>query len=719
VPPGTYEIGEMRAPRGYHFSDGTFAVTISGSETETRSRRHAAMPLLRIKTTDAADAPLTGSCWKVIPAGQNEGGWNQCDDDDLATDGTTTMLELDPGPYELIHLTAPDGIDRIDDTTFTMGEADTTLTFKLEPAIAPHAVIAPAIQGAASVGSELSGDRGTWTGSEEIDYFVAWQRCDTTGSSCTELGDHDLSYTIAAEDAGHALRLRVSARNDGGRETAYSPLLRVTDLRAPEMTAPPEVTGSIRLRQRLTAAPGTWTNAPAFAYQWQRCLDSCQDITGATGATYTTGHADADRRMRVIVTASNDAGSASATSAATEPIDDDPYLSERPRIFGTANPGEVLDAGPGHWVSHYGSLQFVYRWLRCEAAAPDTCTPLGYGEHYRVSYADEGHRLRVEVTGTDAGGSATGLSNPTWVVPTLRPINTSPPSIRGTLRLGETLQGHVGTWTSGDGSRMRLTFSWQRCEADGTQCATIPGQPDDIRAARYTLTRADVGHTLRVQVRGVNASGERYAYSALTDVLHLQPPRNLEAPTIRGTIRLGDTLGGHIGRWEWPAPRGTRFSFQWQRCAADGSGCANIAGADDSTYTLTRADVGHRVRVQVRAASAEGDTYAHSALSDVLELRPPVNVSPPAIHPGTLRVGRTLGLHVGRWQSWQPTLRYSYGWQRCDAAGQNCRAIDDADRTQYRITFADIGRTLRVVVYATSVDGFGWAQSAPTGVIAP
>src|SRR5258708_39706054 len=87
-------------------------------------------------------------------------------------------------------------------------------------------------------------------------------------------------------------------------------------------------------------------------------------------------------------------------------------------------------------------------------------------------------------------------------------------------------------------------------------------------------------------------------------------PRNTSIPTITGTAREGNTLTAHNGGW---ANSPTSFAYQWQRCAPDGSGCADIAGATKQTYTLASADVDHTVRVRVTASNADGQAAANSA----------------------------------------------------------------------------------------------------------
>lgn len=97
----------------------------------------------------------------------------------------------------------------------------------------------------------------------------------------------------------------------------------------PRISHPPKVTGTATIFARLTASPGGWratggkltTPGPSkFAYQWQRCevrSRRCVNIGSASGVFYDTQPADVGWRLRVRVTATNPAGSASGSSAHT------------------------------------------------------------------------------------------------------------------------------------------------------------------------------------------------------------------------------------------------------------------------------------------------------------------------------------------------------------------------------------------------------------------
>jgi hypothetical protein len=92
---------------------------------------------------------------------------------------------------------------------------------------------------------------------------------------------------------------------------------------APVNTSLPTISGTAQQGHKLTAVNGLWSGSPTptFGYQWQRCNakgKSCKAISKQTNNTYTATTADVGSRLEVIVTATNLAGSANATSAATK-----------------------------------------------------------------------------------------------------------------------------------------------------------------------------------------------------------------------------------------------------------------------------------------------------------------------------------------------------------------------------------------------------------------
>jgi len=183
------------------------------------------------------------------------------------------------------------------------------------------------------------------------------------------------------------------------------------------------------------------------------------------------------------------------------------------------------------------------------------------------------------------------------------PNNTSPPTITGTAREGNTLTAHNGSWANAPTS---FTYQWQRCGADGTGCADITGATNQT----YTLTSADADHTVRVQVTAKNADGQSTANSAPTDVVSSRSaPVNTGKPTISGTPRVGEELTASNGTWTGGA---TSFTYQWQRCTSSTT-CANVDGATARTYGVRSADVGNTLRVAVTAHNSSGSTATASS----------------------------------------------------------------------------------------------------------
>jgi hypothetical protein len=88
----------------------------------------------------------------------------------------------------------------------------------------------------------------------------------------------------------------------------------------PANTLLPSISGIAVEDGTLTALPGTWSGAPSFTYQWQHNDGGWANISGATNATYVVADTYIGEPLRVVVTATNTAGSASANSAPTADV---------------------------------------------------------------------------------------------------------------------------------------------------------------------------------------------------------------------------------------------------------------------------------------------------------------------------------------------------------------------------------------------------------------
>jgi hypothetical protein len=72
----------------------------------------------------------------------------------------------------------------------------------------------PSISGTLETGSVVTASPGTWTGSPAAMYTYQWERCDSSGASCIDIGSATAStYALVGADGGMTIRVRVTASN--------------------------------------------------------------------------------------------------------------------------------------------------------------------------------------------------------------------------------------------------------------------------------------------------------------------------------------------------------------------------------------------------------------------------------------------------------------------------------------------------------------------------
>ena len=126
------------------------------------------------------------------------------------------------------------------DTTYAIGKADGGHTIKARVSatnlagttaeLSNHTAVVlarpasthrPRISGKAKSGNTLKANAGTWSGSPSFAY--QWLRCTATGARCVAIHRAGKSsYRVTRHDAGHRLRVRVTARNRAGNTVAIS-----------------------------------------------------------------------------------------------------------------------------------------------------------------------------------------------------------------------------------------------------------------------------------------------------------------------------------------------------------------------------------------------------------------------------------------------------------------------------------------------------------------
>ena len=94
---------------------------------------------------------------------------------------------------------------------------------------------------------------------------------------------------------------------------------------------------------------------------------------------------------------------------------------------------------------------------------------------------------------------------------------------------------------------------------------------------------------------------------SLTATAQAGAVRNVRPPSITGDAEQGRQLEARPGHWRG-ATRQRRY--QWSRCTAGRARCRALIGATKPTRSVARGDIGHRLRVTVRAHARAGRWHA-------------------------------------------------------------------------------------------------------------
>jgi hypothetical protein len=342
---------------------------------------------------------------------------------------------------------------------------------------------------------------------------------------------------------------------------------------APANTSAPVISGIPGVGQTLTSTTGTWTGTPGptFSYQWKRGVTN----VGTNANTYSPVSGDIASNITCVVTATNTAGSANATSNAIGPIVALPVNSVAPVISGTATVGQLLSSTGGTWT---GEDSLAYQW-KANSVAISGAT----GSTYTLAIAQAGASITCTVTATNTGGTTSATSN------ALSPVNASPvvsvaPSISGTTTAGQVLSVSNGTWL-GYPASYSYAYQWKE---DG---ANISG----ATSSTYTLQTAQAAKTITCTVTATNSTGSTPATTSGVGPVSSSPVNSV-LPAITGITQVAETLTCSTGTWyAYPVPT---YTYQWK---ADG---VDISGATSSTYVLTASEEGDTITCVVTATSA-------------------------------------------------------------------------------------------------------------------
>ena len=268
---------------------------------------------------------------------------------------------------------------------------------------------APTITGTARVGETLTADTTGISDDDGLDnaaFAYQWLAAAAEINGATAA-----TYTLADDDAGKAIKVRVSFTDDAGNDEQLTSAATSAVAAAPPppntpATGAPTITGTAQVGETLTAdttgiSDDDGLDNATFAYQW---LADNAEINGANASTYTLADADAGKAIKVKVSFTDDAGndeqltSAATSAVAAAPPPPNIPATGVPTITGAVQVGETLTANTAGISDDDGLVNaaFAYQWLADDAeingATASSYTPVA---------ADAGKAIKVRVSFTD------------------------------------------------------------------------------------------------------------------------------------------------------------------------------------------------------------------------------------------------------------------------------------------------------------------------------
>ena len=555
---------------------------------------------------------------------------------------------------------------------------------------------APTISGTAQVGETLTADTSGIAdadGLSNVQYEYQWIADDADISGAT-----NATYTLAAEDEGKAIKVRVSFTDDAGNEEELTSGATDAVTAAPQPNSPatgaPTITGTAQVGEALTADTSGIADADGlsnvqYEYQW---LADDTDISGATASTYTLVAADEGKAIQVKVSFTDDGGnSETLTSAGTDAVlassqaDSEDESSLRSYITVVVAEDTSDPDNP--------QTDFTITW-----SDTDTCST-GYNAYLNV---EPGNRPGHETPGyqLDLGSSASDGAL----------ITKSLLGVQGSVE-GFNVELYCGTYGSG-----RLVSTVEIPMAYGRPMPeTYSSEPplNALSVSHGTLTPAFNSHTFRYAVPDVANADTRITITAIPKTGYAIEP--LESS--------GGRVGKIIAEARRPGGPASGLSSDCRRSHSDALGqLIELTDADPDTpgFQVDLYDGENHVYVSVYPIAycildtgyALAITRAEGSVSLPRPNRPAIGA--PTIS-GAPLVGRTLNTHTSeiRDRDGLSNATFKYQWLADDAD------ISEATNATYTLADADEGKAIKVEVSFTDDAGNGETlTSAATDAVA-
>jgi len=326
--------------------------------------------------------------------------------------------------------------------------------------------------------------------------------------------------TTSVSDGQHTLKVSVE---DAAQNSSVVYDSTITTQNAPADSSLPTILapGQLVTGAALSTHPGSWS-APngagsiSYAYQWEDCDtqgNNCQTIPAAESATYTPAPSDVGHTLRVLVTASDKDGQASATSAPTSTI-----LASQGSLGAPPGTGTGTGTGTGGVLGTSSTASPAIGTPNGRTASENAQLHLGIGPTIKRAYPHRALRLTGRLLDAQAN-----------------------PITDATLNIVQQIAG----------SNQTQTIAHAHTRTDGTFAVRVPAGPSRLIEITYQAFSADTSYAAQAQIQETVSAGVQ---------LNITPRRTSPNGTIilTGTVQgpvpkrgtIVDLLVHYRGRWE-------------------------------------------------------------------------------------------------------------------------------------------------------------------------
>ncbi len=475
---------------------------------------------------------------------------------------------------------------------------------------------APSISGSVRVGHTLSADVSgvdDWNGLSAATFSYQWIRYDRTAGTDIP-GATEATYTLVAEDQGHAVKLRVTFTDNAGYlETVTSRATVTVTVGPPGICDRTQQVRDAILRMIRGVSDCSKVSIRHLDRVWGELVLTRKGITALQAGDFhglsnvkklrldqndlealPEGVFEGLTALRVVWLHSNPGAPFTLTV-------------DLERRSDTAVVARVAQGAPFDIETTLsatgGALSSTTVTIRGGSTSSDEITVIPDGDApVTVSVVSASFRLKNRV-------APVGINVRTGGPVTLTGGNTpatGAPSITGTVQVGETLTADTSGIADDDGlSNVQYKYQWL---ADDAEISGATG-------LTYTLVAEDEGKAIKVRVSFTDdaGNGEELTSEATGAVAARPNSPATGLPTISGTAVLGQTLTADTsGIQDANGLEGVEFSYQWYR--SDGTANPDqIDGATSESYSLKASDVGNTI--WVRVSFGDDDNFSESLTS--------------------------------------------------------------------------------------------------------